>query len=522
MPSKLYKLELIRWGTLGTANDTCIMTNVTLTGLRKLQQLKELSFKYCDNIFGTVPKANTFEGLSNLTKLDLGYSRIAKIEDGALKGLDKLTSLRLYGNQIGPRKFWAFNNTGEYISNQLRELDLQNCGILSDEVFAYSAEYIISSFHRLKSLDLSTNLMYRLPKFSNQDQHTALTTLNINANHITALSGEGMNNTCAVFPSLHTLKADSNRITTIGQLCSNLTSLHLMNNQLGQAQYGDESPSISIDNFEALSQLIHLTYLNLGGNGIKFVPNTTFHFMVNLSTLYLDKNLLVTVDSNLLCFNRELSTLDLSRNRMKRFDMTLIQNAVNITDLRIGVNLITHLDNDDFVQKIETYTKLKSIEMAGNPFDCSCHRMFFQKWVNTSAKLELGKRLICGTPSWASNKPVFNYTEPIFRCYIEYPLIIGMSVLGVVLLSIAVAVPCYRYRWYLAHIRVVMGAASNRAKDMKCMDECIYDAMICFNKESDSDLEWVTQTLLRELEGGDYPRLDLNNPDDRVITLILQ
>lgn len=204
--------------------------------------------------------------------------------------------------------------------------------------------------------------------------------------------------------------------------------------------------------------------------------------MVNLSTLYLDKNLLVTVDSNLLCFNRELSTLDLSRNRMKRFDMTLIQNAVNITDLRIGVNLITHLDNDDFVQKIETYTKLKSIEMAGNPFDCSCHRMFFQKGVNTSAKLELGKRLICGTPSWASNKPVFNYTEPIFRCYIEYPLIIGMSVLGVVLLSIAVAVPCYRYRWYLAHIRVVMGAASNRAKDMKCMDECIYDAMICFNK----------------------------------------
>ena len=55
---------------------------------------------------------------------------------------------------------------------------------------------------------------------------------------------------------------------------------------------------------------------------------------------------------------------------------------------------------------------------------------------------------------------------------------------------------------------------------MMTEDECDYDVMICFNENSDEDLNWVKDDLLVNIEGGEYNSMNFDDPDDRVSVII--
>ena len=189
-------------------------------------------------------------------------------------------------------------------------------------------------------------------------------------------------------------------------------------------------------------------------------------------------------------------------------------------ELWIDYNLIEVLD-EGFVDFVENQaTNLVNIRVDGNPFDCSCGKLYVQHCVNTTTKFEDPRNMKCERPYLFRYKPVYNYSESFYICRVKTPFELTCGITAVILLSILITVPSYRYRWYIRHARVVFRAMSDRAKDMKTDDECDYDVMICFNENSDEDLNWVKDDLLVNIEGGEYNSMNFDDPDDRVSVMI--
>lgn len=507
-------LEARRWRTTKPVNKSCILTDQTLNGLKNLPNLKILDFKFSDQILGNVLQKSLFSGFSKLQNLELSWCRMTQIEDGALQGLNNLKTLNLQGNQIGSREFWVYgkNNT---VSYPLYAIELQHCGIDSDETFTYNAYYLLRSFPNLNILDLSQNHMYILPLFTESAMpmlKSDIKDLDLSVNDITHLSGSEIIEMCAVMPNLTVLKANDNTIINITglQTCHSLEQLHIMRNNLGKNSLAQKQ------NLDTISQLSNLNYLDLSHNGLQSIPPNLFHKMVNLTMLYLSDNLLVTFDNDMLNHNPHLSILDFSINKIQVFNTSLLHHNTALTQLSIANNLIEVL-NHSFVTLVEDHlTRLSLIRVDGNPFDCTCGKLHFQDWVNTTRKLINARKIECDTPERFRYNPVYNYTESYYICRVKIPFEITGVIVAVIALSILLTVPSYRYRWYIRHAGVVLRAMSDMAKDLRCQDQCDYDVMISFNKFSDEDLSWVKNELLVKLEGGEYNAVNLDNPDNRV------
>ena len=150
-----------------------------------------------------------------------------------------------------------------------------------------------------------------------------------------------------------------------------------------------------------------------------------------------------------------------------------------------------------------------TIRVHNNPLDCSCGRLYFQNWVKSCPYLYKPKELECETPKNQHGKFIYDYNDPIWECYVKWPLIIIASVILCAGCSLIVAVPCYRYRWYVSHFRTVCRAMIERAQDIRIQDQYKYDAMICYNQDSQVDKDWA-ELLLEKLERG----LDPDNDED--------
>ena len=511
----LVLLQARRWRTTFEVNESCILTNKTLYGLKQLPNLKILDFKYSDQIFGNVLRKSVIHGFNNLTNLELSWCRLTRIEDGALIGFRQLKTLNLEGNQLASREFWVYgkNNSNPY-SYPLWAVELQHCGIDSDETFTYNAYYLLRSFPNLTILDLSRNQMFTLPLFKETVKPLTpsnITWLDFSVNQLKHLSGDGVKEMCAVMPNLKIFRANDNVIVDIGGLetCKELEELHIMINQLSTSIYLK-------NNLNTIKKLHKLTYLDLTENGLDSIPSDLFQGMVNLTTLYLANNKLTTFDRNMLSQNPHLSLIDFSVNKIQVFNTSLLKSNPALTQLWISDNLIEIL-NESFVDFVERKAKnLVNIRVDGNPFDCTCGKLYFQRWVNATKKLVDAKKIECDTPALFRYNPVYNYTESFYICQVQLPLEIFCTIAAVIALSILISVSSYRYRWYIRHARVVFRAMSDRAKDMKTEDECDYDVMICLNENSDHDLNWVKDDLLVNIEGGRYNSMNFDEPDDRV------
>ena len=517
LSSNLEILQVRGWRTTKAVNKSCILTNQTLQGLKLLPNVTILDFKYSDQIFGNELKRTLFEGFHRLRNLELSWCRLTSIEDGALQSLFHLETLNLKGNQLASREFWVYdkNNT---ISYPLWAIELRHCGIDSDETFTYNAYYLFRSFPNLEIIDLSHNEMYVLPLFTDTGMpllKSNVRSLDMSVNILSHLSGNDVKEMCVVMSNLKILKANDNMIVDISGLdsCQRLEELHIMINLLSTPKYQN-------DNFKAIKKLHRLKYLDLSKNGIKSIPPDLFHKMENLTTLYLMKNNLVTFDNSMLIHNHHLSVVRFSFNQIQIFNYSILSENKFLTELWIDYNLIEVLD-EGFVDFVENQaTNLVNIRVDGNPFDCSCGKLYVQHWVNTTTKIEDPRNMKCERPYLFRYKPVYNYSESFYICRVKTPFELTCGITAVILLSILITVPSYRYRWYIRHARVVFRAMSDRAKDMKTEDECDYDVMICFNENSDEDLNWVKDDLLVNIEGGEYNSMNFDDPDDRVSVMI--
>ena len=294
------------------------------------------------------------------------------------------------------------------------------------------------------------------------------------------------------------------RLSYLSDLCLLLTDLNLENDILGDNLE---------HNFAAISLLRNLKVINLSRNRFTRLSTDLFHNMRDLQIVYLADNALSHLDQHIFAHNGGLTKLYL--NRIRIFNVSLIEPTKDLSLLDIADNHITRF-NQSFINFMERSTGLQTVLLGGNPFDCTCGHKNFRDWLQKTPLVHSVNDLDCATTANnEANEDVFNYEEDFFLCNVQRPLTITVGVVVAILAAVFVSIPCYRYKWYITHIQVVMRAVRDGAIDVKDAEECKYDAMICCNKTSSVDMKFA-KDLLQKLEEGDYSALSDNQEDDRV------
>ncbi|XP_072037074.1 toll-like receptor 2 [Amphiura filiformis] len=196
-------------------------------------------------------------------------------------------------------------------------------------------------------------------------------------------------------------------------------------------------------------KLPSLITLKMSSNKLSRLENDIFYQSRNIEMLYLDNNLLQTIDSVGILSN--LKVLDLSYNNLKEVTLGLADFPF-LETLKIAVNLITEVPKS----VLSANHSLAVFDASGNPFSCECSsdNGYLQHWLLTDTQTRLDfdvdKYYVCDTPE---SKRGLVLTDPRvhFTCssksfYLITTLLPISSVLVICLIGIS-----YKYRWRIKY-----------------------------------------------------------------------
>ena len=238
-------------------------------------------------------KPGVFNGLGNLSRLDL-YSNILKeIEPGVFNGLGNLMDLDLFSNMLKEIQPGAFNGLGNllilYVSNNRLE------GIQPG---------VFNELGNLSSLPLNNNMLKEIQPGALNGLGN-LTLLGLNNNMLTVIqpgvfSGMG---------KLEWLFLNNNMLTrllpTVFGMLTSLVALDLSHNPLAH---------MHPDTFQNLT---NLDYLRLRNISLTFLPDNIFQALWQLRYLDLSANDLNELQSHPFEICTILDTIDLTHNSLK-------------------------------------------------------------------------------------------------------------------------------------------------------------------------------------------------------------
>lgn len=150
-----------------------------------------------------------------------------------------------------------------------------------------------------------------------------------------------------------------------------------------------------------------------------------------------------------------------------------------------------------FIGKIN----LKFIDLADNPFACTCQQLWFRDWLKTAKNITVAfypKRYVCRSPPKWDNTLValFNYTEE--DCREKNPWILIGSVLGsVVFVCMVVVIVIYTHLPTVRNIIYLIRLRRKGYVRLVNSEEYMFD---CYVVSCETDEQWVFQTLSSTLE----------------------
>lgn len=222
---------------------------------------------------------------------------------------------------------------------------------------------------QVSKLDLSHNGMRRIPPGSFETLHQTLNELDLGHNDLVQLSPHA-------FLDFHLLQL-----------------LGLSHNRLGEALRAGLTGNL----FDSL-QLVQL--LDLSYNGITEIPAGDLTSLHHLNTLNLQGNLIRELSETSVDRTRVLAKLVLSSNRLHSVD----------------VDVLSRLDY------------LEEIDLSDNPFECTCTLVPFIGWVNSTMVALQGAgggdrtRYACDFPPFAVGQSIFAQRLRPEACHEELAL----------------------------------------------------------------------------------------------------
>ena len=497
LPDSLKSLVFRRWRTEKAMNSRCYINSTTLAGLKNLTRLSSIDMKYDDLIFGDVLHKSVFDGFARLSYLNLAWCRFSSVEDFAFDGCPRLKSLSLGGNPLGSRPIHLFSNKA---ASRLERLKLTGANIYSD----YSKNYYPSdllSAAPLKILDLSRNYLVKMPVFvtPNHTKHS-LEVLKLNHNFLMNLYKKTWDvhfgDQCKYLPKLTNLSLSHNNIRKVIGLskCKTIRFLDLSRNDLSVHWKGI--------NEKEISDLEALEVLDLSFNELKKISGYTFARMSALKVVRLVGNNLTSIKVDYFKNNLQLEVLDLQANRLQGFSVSVVRNLTNLTDIFLQDNDINSIESELLKHFDSANSSVKTFGLLRNPLMCTCSQFFLQDWIKSSRNIiPEANRLECyGPTKKLENKLVYNYKRDNFACDHEEAVKAAAYTIGGIIVALLVGLPCYKYRWYVSHARVVIRAILNQISAVRVEHNCQYDAYVMYNSESEEDQQWVVSNFRSAIE----------------------
>jgi Leucine-rich repeat (LRR) protein len=316
--------------------------------------------------------ANTFNGLNNLTELNLANNKIASIDANTFNGLKNLEWLHLDNNQIASIEANTFNGlnnlTGLYLdNNQIASIDVNTFNGLNNLEILYLYNNKIASIdaNTFNGLNNLTELNLANNKIASIDVNTFnglknLEWLHLDNNRIASIEANTFNG----LTKLTDLYLDNNQIASIEPNTfnglNNLKRLYLQNNQIASIDVNtfnglknlewlhlDNNQIASID-ANMFNGLTKLTDLYLDNNQIASIEPNTFNGLNNLTRLYLQNNQIASIDVNTFNGLKNLEWLHLANNQIASIDANMFKGLNNLTRLYLYNNQIASIDADTF------------------------------------------------------------------------------------------------------------------------------------------------------------------------------
>ncbi|KAM6892652.1 SLIT and NTRK-like protein 1 [Lycodopsis pacificus] len=178
-----------------------------------------------------------------------------------------------------------------------------------------------------------------------------------------------------------------------------------------------------------------LNLLDLGGNNIKMIDNSTFQNQSELRWLYMDKNYLDTLVAEMFVGLVNLEYLSLEYNDIQLIVAGAFGPMPNLRVLFLNNNLLKSLPVDAFlgislskislhnnyfpylpvVGVLDQLNSIIQIDLHGNPWDCSCNIVPFKQWTEKLGTDVIVSDLKCESPEefW---KQDFRYVRNDLMC----------------------------------------------------------------------------------------------------------
>nr|KAG5714326.1 hypothetical protein BaRGS_018543 [Batillaria attramentaria] len=192
-----------------------------------------------------------------------------------------------------------------------------------------------------------------------------------------------------------------------------------------------------------------------------------------------------------------IEILYLSQNSLLEIPDGAFDHFTNLSILKLQNNRLSRIEEGTFSES--TRSRLTSLDISENPFQCSCDIMWFRNWLRTQPGLfpEAKNGYRCSNLGGVS---ITSYDLNEQACLLNHEVYVFMTVsLTLLLLFLSLLVLVYRYRWNLRLLLYETSAGrTDRRRHYLMGDHFVYDLFVSYAAE---DQDWVTEILVPELEG---------------------
>lgn len=431
---------------------------------------------------------NIFQGLNNS---NIEVFRAERIFVGNTTGIKVVHDIF---HQLNASKLRVLNFDGNFMAfrnklperllhtlHHLNDLFLESCNLMSIPAHA------LQGLNSLKKLSLRNNLLSCIRgsecQFLQGFPLKHLRHLDLSYNRFSDTENS-VTFRETVFPALEYLDLRFNNLVSVGnnmfEVLTNLVQLDLSNNPIEEIEQNSFRylSSLTILNLEGCKHLIRLKHgalnglsslrvLNLRESGLTHVHHTALSHLSHLEELYLRGNKFSESKDqlqNVTILKSALKILDIGENGLENVPCGLVSNSFELVTLNADGNRIRDcnefkslgatlsletldLSHNQFAhvskECFESFSNLKSLDLSGNPFACTCSALETNRWLLHSGLVDAdfyGYR--CASPTEKINENIFRQPSSLECQSVGGILLICFLVVSLVVIMILSMLYC--------------------------------------------------------------------------------